>query len=100
MFFLSTRIIPSSAAGQSRAAPSLANNGRQIENPLTQIAIAVNFELRTSRTTIDTFGEKTPRKFLRHDHSGSEGTGGPRYEIPGFCSSLQKPLSAASDGNL
>src|SRR5579859_3418225 len=100
MFFHSTPTIPSSAAGQSRVALSLADNGRQIENLLTQIAISVNLELRTSRTTIDTFGEKTPRKFLGHDHFGGAGTGGPRYEIPGFRSSLQKPLSAAIAGNL
>src|SRR5579859_1514339 len=100
MFFHSTPTIPSSAAGQSRVALSLADNGRQIENPLTQIAISVNLELRTSRTTIDTFGEKTPRKFLGHDHFRGEVTAGIWYEIPGFCSPLQKPLSAAIAGDL
>ena len=47
----------------------LANNGRQIENFLAQIAISIKLELRTSRTTIDTFGEETPRQFLGHGHS-------------------------------
>jgi hypothetical protein len=51
---------------------SLANNGGQTENFLGQIAVSVNLELRPSRTTIDTFGEKTPRQFLGHGHSGAE----------------------------
>ncbi len=79
---------------------SSANNGRQFENFLAQIAISVNLELRTSRTTIDTFGEETPRQFLGYDHPGCEVTAGPWYQIPGFCASLQKPLSAALAGNL
>src|SRR6267154_2494387 len=79
---------------------SLAHNGRQIENFLAQIAISVNLELRTSRTTINTFGEETPGKFLGHGHSGCETTAGPWHEIPGFCASLQKPLSAAFAGDL
>jgi hypothetical protein len=44
---------------------SLANNGGQMENFLAQIAISVNLELRTSRTTIDTFGEEPCRLFKR-----------------------------------
>jgi hypothetical protein len=53
-----------------------ANNGRQIENFLTQIAVSIKLELRASRTTIDTFGEETPRKFLGHGHPGGEATPG------------------------